>query len=475
MHKIFILTFLFFQIVACKSQNNSPTETKTMLNSSELEAKIDLLARKYVDLDIFSGVVLVAEKGKLIYHKAFGLANRETNTSNTIDTKFDIGSMNKTFTKIVVLQLLEEKKIDLDDLLGKYLSGFPSEAANKITIDQLLNFTSGYGDYVTREYFDLPVSQKNIASLVERIKKLPLHFEPGTDNMYSNAGYILLGAIIEKITGKTYQQNVKERIVIPMELKETYVEGKNGVQDKSVGYSKTMTGEIEDNLGIVELPNPDGGFLSTALDNLKFYREFHYGNTLLKEETKQKDAFYRMIQEHSNTGGAIPFAGGYNGANTVNYEILRDKITVIVFANMNEPVAEQLGAGILAIIRNQTPKEPALPAIENVYQSFNKHGIEYIEKNFEGLTVNFHPSDPRDLILNQVGYGFLSMDKVDEALEIFLLNTKLFPEVGNIWDSLGEAYYTKGDKQMALSAYQRALSLDSEIPSARKMVKKLGG
>jgi CubicO group peptidase (beta-lactamase class C family) len=446
-----------------------------LLQTALISPKIDSLVQAYLDLDIFSGVVLVAEKGKPVYHKAFGLANRATQKVNTLNTKFDIGSMNKTFTKVVILQLLEEGKLKLSDKLGTYLSGFPKEAAENITIAHLLNHTSGFGDYHSPEHFDLPLNQKTITALVERIKQMPLMFEPGIDQMYSNTGYILLGAIIEKITGQTYHQNVKDRIVLPLNLKEIYLENKNEVPDRAIGYFKTMSGELMDNSHFVELPNPDGGFQSTASDILTFYREFHYGEKLLKYDTKMQDDFFQMIQPHQTSGGAIPHAGGFNGANTVNFAILRDDIFVIVFANMDEPVAEQVGAGILAIIRGQTPKQPVLPARQLVYQAYQQHGIDYVQQHFEGLTSNFHPGDPKDLILNNMGYELLQMDKVDQAIEIFELNASLFPAVGNVWDSLGEAYLKKGDRKKALEHYKKALAVDPGIPSARKMVGELEG
>ncbi|MBL4662742.1 MAG: hypothetical protein JKY22_04105 [Flavobacteriaceae bacterium] len=95
---------------------------------------------------------------------------------------------------------------------------------------------------------------------------------------------------------------------------------------------------------------------------------------------------------------------GWNGSNASHYEILRDKISVIVFANMDEPVAEQLGAGILAFIRRKEPKTPTLPAVQKVYKEYQSQGIGYVRNHFEELITNFHPTDPKSLILNQIGW-----------------------------------------------------------------------
>jgi len=463
-----ILVCAICLLASCNAQNQSKIK-----NIENLEANVDALVNQYLGLDIFSGIVLVAEQGELKYHKAFGLANRETNTKNTLNTKFDIGSMNKSFTKLVILQLLEEGKLKVTDKLGQYISGFPDVAANKITITDLLDHSSGYGEYWGRDFNDLPIEQKRITGLVKRIKKLRLEFEPGTDTMYSNSGYVLLGAIVEKITGETYHQNVIERIIKPLGMTETYVVDKHEVPDRAIGYYKDMKGNIFNNLGFTEVPNPDGGFQSTPRDIVKFYYEYFYGSTLLSKATKINEDFFGSMNKRKTTGKANLMAGGFPGANTAYLEIMRDEISIIVFANMDEPVAEQLASGILALVRGEEPKTPSLPANQNVYNHYVKHGLQYIEEHFTSLISNFHPEDPKGLILNGIGYGFLKDGKIDESINFFKLNVKLFPEDANLWDSLGEGYLTKGDRTKALKCYKKALEIDPSMESTKEKIKEL--
>jgi len=445
----------------------------TDITTADFEKKVDAYVQQYIDLDIFSGVVCIAKNGSPVYHKAFGLADRRNKTANTIHTHFDIGSMNKTFTKVVILQMAAEGKLNLDDTLGKYLDGFEPAVAEKVTIQHLLDHRSGLGDYHTPEYFDLPKEKKTIAGLLPRIRTMPLMFEPGTDMLYSNSGYILLGAIIEKISAKSYYQNIRERIVAPLNLKETYLENTDQINQKATGYFKDARGNLHDNKGFIDIPNPDGGFQSTTKDILKFYQDYFYGHKMLSDRAKAMDQAFKFYEKLKSNGQATGHAGGFEGANTVLLEIPRDRITIIVFANMDEPVAELLGDGIQALIRGEEPSQPSLPAIQNVYKAFKERGSSYIREHFDALTTNFHPGNPKDLILNSLGYDLLFDGYVDDAVKIFKLNTELFPGVANCWDSYGEALLKKGNKKAALTAYKKALRIRPDFPSAKKAVEEL--
>lgn len=467
---LIILLCLSFSICSTKTLNAQAN--KPFL----YESKVDILIQQFIDLDIFSGVVLISKNGETLYEKAFGLANRTENIPNTVQTHFDIGSMNKAFTKVIILQLLDEGQLSPDDKLGQFLDGFSAEAANEVTVAQLLAHRSGFGTYHTPEYFELPLSEKTLKKNVEFIRKEELAFKPGTGQQYSNSGYVLLGAIIEKVTGKSYPEVVEDRITKPLGMTQTYLRHKYSVPNRAIGYYKTMKGELLDNEHFQEQPTPAGGFMSTVGDISTFYHAFHYSDKLLNEQARQLDPLKEIYKNSRRNGAAIAHAGGFEGANTVDYEILRDSLSIIVFANMDEPVAEELGAGILAITRGEKPASPTLPAMQNVYQSFEKYGLSFVKTHWDSLIQNYHPSDPKDLILNQIGYEYLfegNPESTAKAIEIFKLNTALFPGVANVWDSYGEGLLRAGDSSAALAAYQKALRLDPDLPTARKAVRTL--
>ena len=466
---------LLIAFTSCKKKATLSDVSTTQSNSqAELTEKINDLVQEYVKLDIFSGIVLVAEKGDISFHKAYGLSNREKNIPNSVNTLFDIGSMNKTFTSIVIKQLAEEGKIDLNDNLTKFLSGFKDPNTNKITINHLLDHESGFGDYHTPGYFDLPLNERKLGAIVERAKSYQLNFEPGTEQDYSNLGYVILGAVIEKVTGKSYFDNVQERIVTPLNLKNTYLNDFDNLETRiAIGYYYTPLGILVENKPIQDTPNPDGGFLSTTEDILKFYRSYYYDDILLSKKFKSSDPFFKYLNELPE-GKAVGAAGGFEGFNTALFQVYSDDLTIIVFANMDEPVAENIASNILKLYRGETPDKPQLPAIQNIRKNYEEHGIDYIKENFQELTINFHPSDPKDIILNNLGYAYLYEAKDNKkALEIFKLNTELFPNIANCWDSLGEALAMSKNKSEAIKAYKKALELNPDMDTALQAFQKL--
>jgi len=214
-------------------------------------ARIDSLVEKALSLQLFSGNVLVANNGKIIYDKCFGKADYEGNTPNTVNTQFQIGSITKDFTKVMILQLVEQGKLRLTDTLGALLLGFPARL-NGITLQQLLMHKSGLASYTDGPPFGEDADEvariKTIADILPYIKREPLNFKPGTQALYSNSGFVLLAAIIEKITGKSYNQALKEQILDKVGMTQTgfnaYVKPEPG---KATGYLSNSLGPLQSN------------------------------------------------------------------------------------------------------------------------------------------------------------------------------------------------------------------------------------
>jgi CubicO group peptidase (beta-lactamase class C family) len=211
----------------------------------------------------FSGAVLVARDGRPVVEQANGFADRQRRRPNAVDTRFNIGSVGKTFTAVAIATLVEEGRLSFDDPIGKYLSGFPREVANRVTIGQLLTHTSGLGDVFMRWHPNAP-TQLDVSDLMARIVKEPVPFEAGSRFAYSNSGYVVLGAIIEAVTGESYYDYVRRHVFTPARMTRTGWYTPDQVPNMAHGYA------MVDTSGTWVAGNPSGGVYSTAGDLLRF-------------------------------------------------------------------------------------------------------------------------------------------------------------------------------------------------------------
>lgn len=242
--------------------------------------EVTTLLEQAVATDAFSGAVLVAKNGLPIFSKAYGLASKSANSPNNVETKFNIGSMNKMFTAIAVAQLAERGKLSFDDTISKHLPDYPNQAiAGKVTIHQLLTHTSGMGNYQNEKYFAQLDKMKTVADFLPLFVDEPLAFEPGAKWQYSNSGYVVLGAIIEKVSGQNYFDYVKEQIFKPAGMGKTdSYERDANVPNLAIGYTRMdssgqsapTTPRRENTFSRPRKGSPAGGGYSTVGDLLKF-------------------------------------------------------------------------------------------------------------------------------------------------------------------------------------------------------------
>ena len=244
--------------------------------AADLDAYLDDLARK----DEFSGVVLLTRGSETLFSKVYGLADRERNIPNRIDTKFNLASMNKMFTGMAIAQLAEKGKLSFDDKVGKHLPDYPNrEVAEKVTIHHLLTHTSGLGSYWNPRYQAAKDRLQTLGDFLPTFADAPLAFQPGERFEYSNAGYIVLGLIVEKVSGESYADYVRRHIYEPAGMTDTAFFPKDQeVPNRAVGY-RTLQGPGGPPLPGGPRPNTTelgriggsaGGGYSTAPDLLKF-------------------------------------------------------------------------------------------------------------------------------------------------------------------------------------------------------------
>lgn len=321
---------------------------------SSLE-EADAHLRRLADKNEFSGVVLVAREGEPDWVRAYGMANKEKGIPNKPETRFDVGSITKSLTGVAVMQLVERGKIDLEAPMSRYLDGFPPEIADRVRVIDLLRMESGYGDYYTRAFLDRREDFVTIPDYLELFKTFSLEFEPGTKQRYSNVGYVILGGIVERVSGMTYHDYVREQIFEPAGMSGSSFRGLLSDDPlAAVGYTNDgpsgERGYVETNRSILDLRgNPSGGSFSPAADLLRFNRHLRANRLLNEANTTFLLNFYEEKPDRPATRGV---AGGAPGVSAVSLEDTDAGVTVIVLSNYDEPLAEDVGKQIFRMLRD---------------------------------------------------------------------------------------------------------------------------
>jgi CubicO group peptidase (beta-lactamase class C family) len=312
-----------------------------------LSARGDELAKK----DQFSGAVLVARHGKVLLQKAWGRANRETGAPVTPDTRFRIGSMNKMFTSVATLQLVEAGKIALDDPIGKYLTDYPNkDVASKVTVRHLLTHTGGTGDIFGPEFDKNRLSLRTHSDYLKLYGSRGLTHEPGKEFEYSNYGFVLLGALIERVTGMSYYDYVDSKIFKPAGMTSTgSLTEADSVPNRSIGYMKRDGAWVPNTDTLPWRGTAAGGGYSTVGDLLRFAEALEAGKLISKkmlaEATKaQVEGGYGFGFDTKDEGPLRSYGhnGGAPGMNG-DLRIFPQLGTVLVaLSNLDPPAAGRM-------------------------------------------------------------------------------------------------------------------------------------
>lgn len=470
-----------------------PTKAQTQYE------QIEEVLNVYHDYGLFNGSVLVAKNGKILFKEGFGEANKSWNISNTPDTKFRIASSTKQFTAALILKLVEEGKLELKGKVTDYLAGYPSEQGDKITIHHLLSHTSGIPSYTTPTFMANEVRDPFTPdSLVGLFSTLELQFEPGARWSYSNSGYILLGTIIEAVTGKSYQEVLQKNILNPLDLNKTgYANYRKIINHKATGYINTPSGFERAPYLDTSVPYSAGMLYSTVEDLFK-WDQLLYGEKVFKKQETQALLFRhhadipKTMTEQFNlpphygygwfTGQVlvdgdsvtvIEHGGSIFGFSTGFWRMPDEKNTVILMDNTSSGEVRNLGHALISILYNKVPQYPKKPIGNELFKIIDEQGITAAKEQYKTLwddhrqEYNFKESE-----LNTLGYYYLQNDKAECAIAVFKLNLLTYPQSANGYDSLGEAYMKAGMKDKAIESYRKSLKLNPNNTNAQKILKQ---
>jgi D-alanyl-D-alanine carboxypeptidase len=323
------------------------------------ESALLAATRKNIETEVaadgFAGAVLIAKHGKVVFSEAYGLADREHKTPNTLKTRFRIGSMNKMFTAVSILQLAQAQKLQLSDTVGKYLTDYPNkDVASKVTIHQLLTHTGGTGDIFGPEFEAHRRELRTLQDYVNLYGNRAPKFEPGSRWEYSNYGFILLGAIIEKVSGQRYYDYVYEHVYAPAGMTSTASEPEDkAVSNRSVGYTKMDSAAWAPNTDTLPYRGSSAGGGYSTVEDLARFAEALEGHKLLdalytemlttgKPGTPDNSYAYGFEDRMANGARCFGHGGGAPGMNGDLRICPGPGYVIAVLANLDPPAASRV-------------------------------------------------------------------------------------------------------------------------------------
>jgi len=454
---------------------------------------IDKYLKAEAENDLFSGAILVAKNGETVYQGAFGYAQKEGKILNRIDTKFSIGSIGKTFTAVLIMQLVEQGKLELTDPIEKYLPDFPYEEKSEIQIQHLLNHTSGLGNYFTHVEYqaNIPVI-RSISQALELVYDQKPLFKPGTRYEYSNSGMLVLGAIIEKVTGMSYREYLKKQILDPVGMANSgiwYPEDR--VPNRAIGYSKISEGSHK-----IETENEfpalsDGGLYSTVGDMLKYDLALRE-NQLLSQQYKdimfsvtppaEKYAYgweVGTFKDHDFTG----HVGGCPGFSADFIRFQKEQVMIIVLSNYTD------GARVLAAKLHHLvfgADEDSVPlATEYDYRFRAGRYLSEVKKDYsasiEYFDKNIHGPEPHlPSLFSAARSRILGNIEVEKAIELLREYMVLNPGASKgtqaaVWWLSGKGYEQLNDRDKAIDCFERSLEIKPDFSRAMESLEQITG
>lgn len=328
--------------------------------TQESFARMEQIVQSYVGDKKFMGTVLVAQDGKVVLDKGYGFANLEWNIPDSPTTKFRLGSITKQFTAASILLLEERGKLKIEDPVKKYLPDAPA-AWDKITIYNLLTHTSGIPSFTSfPDYRSTEATPTTPEQLVARFRDKPLNFQPGEKWEYSNSGYVLLGYLLEKVSGESYENFVQENVFKPLGMTDSGYDSNSAViQRRASGYAPSRNGPVNAGYINMTIPFSAGALYSTTSDLLRWEQGLFGGKvvsaaSLQKMTTPFKEDYafglgVRTLHGHK----VIDHGGGIEGFNTEMAYYPDDKLTVIVLGNLNGGAPGEIASKLASVMHGE--------------------------------------------------------------------------------------------------------------------------
>ncbi len=455
--------------------------------------QIEELLSTYEEYGKFNGSVLVSDQGKVIYKKGFGMANMEWDIPNQPNTKHRLGSITKQFTAMLILQLVAEGKLDLQAPITTYLPDYPKASGDIITSHHLLTHTSGIPNYTAFPKFMEDESRKPYTpeEFVKTFADKALDFTPGEKFSYSNSGYFLLGVLVEKLSGKSYEQMLQDKILTPLNMKDTGYDNHGDIlKNRATGYEKSGRDYMNSSYLDMSIPYAAGSMYSTVEDLYKWDQALYTTNILPKEYMTMYfkpyiPAFgnvhyaygwivgYAKIGKSTDSIYAIEHGGGINGFNTNISRTTSNNSLIVLLNNTDGAPLNDMTKAIRGIMHGKEYDMPKKSVADVVLAVIEDKGIDagILQYNSIKDSETYSLSERE---MNAIGYQLMGSDKVEEANKVFQLIIKEFPTSSNAYDSFGESLMKLGKNDLAIKNYRKSVALNPNNQNGIDSLKKLG-
>jgi D-alanyl-D-alanine carboxypeptidase len=355
-----------------------------VLSDQELSERIDSMMLKHFKPDEPGASIIVTRKGKPIFRKGYGMANVELGVKIEPHMVFRLGSITKQFTAVSILMLMEQGKLDLQDEITKYLPGYPTQG-HRITLEHLLTHTSGIKDYTNApDFMKNSRADLELQALVDTFKPLPMDFAPGEQFSYSNSGYVMLGLIIEKVSGMKYAEFLQKHVFEPLGMANTYFDMPNPIiPGRVAGYQPA--GDKFENCDYISMTLPHAaGSLASSVDDMAKWDAALYTEKLVKQSSLHKAWTPCTLNDGTSTGygfgwgistqhgySMITHNGGINGFMSDAFRFPNEKVYVCILTNCARPSMKDMAFTIGAIATGKPYEEPvAIPFDPALYDNY---------------------------------------------------------------------------------------------------------
>ncbi len=456
--------------------------------SDDLTAKkLDAFFRSYADAGQLSGTVLVAANGNVYLQKGYGLANREWNIPNDLETRISVASLSKVFTAHAAMVLVEQGKVDLDKPIGEYLPGLRPGLGSKVTLHHLLSHSSG----VKRETFEHADEYKKAhesAEILEAINNGPLVFDPGSKTSYSNAEYTLLALIVEKVSGQAFANALQTLVFGPAKMNATGF-GNNArvIEKRASGYDLCVGQPVRSEF--IEYGNNMGasGIYTTVGDLLRFDSALRE-NRLISAETQALMRTphsgpwgygWRLLKTGQKDDGSPLYAMFHNGDTSgFSAHFMRlpeDQFVFGLLSNQNFLPRDALLNGVSSILNGGEASPPRKRIDEQLFRKIVDSGPEAGLKFYEEVRKSdSRRALPRAMRCLQTGNMLLRLGRDEDARDVFTYITKAYPRSPLGYLALGRfVQENDGNQEAARKMFEKVLTVDPTNAHAKRFLTEI--